>query len=65
MGPNEQIQHFCGVETKSMCIHTRSSARKRFDKFVWQTRLSRLLVAYMVMNIYDFVHSTLAIIFEK
>ena len=29
---------FCGVETKSMFIHTRSSAPKRSAKFGWQTR---------------------------
>ena len=30
---------FCGAETKSMFVHTRSSAPKRFAKFGWQTRM--------------------------
>ena len=38
MGTYEQKSTFCGVETKSMFIHIRRSAPKRFARFGCQTR---------------------------
>ena len=38
IGTNEQNQHFAELRQKSMFVHTRSSAPKRFAKFGLQTR---------------------------
>ena len=38
IGTNEQNQNFAEFRQKSMFVHTRSSAPKRFAKFGWQTR---------------------------
>ena len=38
MGPNEQNQQLCGVETKNMFTHIRSSAPNMSAKFGWETQ---------------------------